>query len=379
MTRSRDLVSEAEAAANRRALSLQRLISNGMEWADAHELHARSERLEPWHAAARDIGDRMQARGGAALDAGHTRTAMESFWYASAAYRFGQNPLPDSDEKREMYTLLIDAYRQGCDLAGGTSHLTFDTDAGALHGWLHLPSPAAMQSAGSPPVVIVLGGFDGWREEYAVGARRLLETGLAVLLLDGPGQGESRLFSKTYMPEDPHVWVRSLSQVVSHLADSTELGAPAVWGNSMGGFLAALLASQDQRLKAVCINGGTDRPAEILDRYPRFISKVQALFDDPDPVTAQQQLEHYQLDAAQLRRTTCPALVLHGEPDQIFLVQSARRLAGALASETTLRVWADGDHCLYNHGFERDSTIADWFADRLTRPNDGRAHERNTS
>ena len=34
--------------------------------------------------------------------------------------------------------------------------------------------------------------------------------------------------------------------------------------------------ARDPRIAAVCINGGTDRPTEILDRYPRFVARDAA-------------------------------------------------------------------------------------------------------
>ena len=45
-------------------------------------------------------------------------------------------------------------------------------------------------------------GADGWREAYFTGAEYLLERGLSVLLLDGPGQGETRLFGGVHFDID---------------------------------------------------------------------------------------------------------------------------------------------------------------------------------
>lgn len=345
-------------------MPLQRLISNGMEWADAHELHGRSEQ-EPWAAAAKAVADRTMARAESALRLGHTRTALECYLHASAAYRFGQNPLPDGDDKRGLYIELMGAYRKGVELIGGVEHVTIETAQGKLHGWLHRPAQEGDVAGQAPPVVVSLGGFDGWREEYHGGARRLVDEGLAVLLLDGPGQGESRLFEGVYMPPEPEAWSQALSLVITWTQDRAGLGAPAVWGNSMGGYLAARLAAEDPRVRAVCINGGTDRPAEILDRYPRFITKMQALFGTEDPAAAHDLIERQHLTKDQLARITCPALILHGEPDQVFLADSARRVASSLTGDCDLHIWPDGDHCLYNHGYERDALIADWFTDRL--------------
>ncbi|MFI6170374.1 alpha/beta hydrolase family protein [Nocardia sp. NPDC051052] len=72
------------------------------------------------------------------------------------------------------------------------------------------------------------------------------------------------------------------------------------------------------------------------------------------------------LGPADLAHLTCPLLVLHGTPDQVFLVENARALYTSAASpDKTWREWVDGDHCLYNHSLEKHTIVADWFADRL--------------
>ena len=54
----------------------------------------------------------------------------------------------------------------------------------------------------------------------------------------------------------------------------------------MGGYLAAAVAAAENRIAACCVNGGTVRPAEILDRYPRFTTKVKPLLGIYDPEQA---------------------------------------------------------------------------------------------
>lgn len=357
MTVAHETTTEAQAAAHRRAMPLARLIANGMEWADAHELHAMSEQLVPWHIAARRIGDGVLARAETALGAGHRRTARECFQFASAAYRFGQNPLPDGDGKRELYRRMIEAYGRCCDLLGGVEHVTIPTAAGALHGWLHVPRDTPDTSS----VVLLLGGFDGWREEYHGGARRIVDAGSAVLMLDGPGQGESRVFGGVYMPADAGGWDTAMAQVVTQL-EQRGYRQIMVWGNSFGGYLAARLAAVDERIAALVVNGGSDRPAEIVTHFPRFVGKVEALYGIDDPVRARGLIAQHRLPIERLAAIACPALVLHGEPDRIFLADSARRIANGITGPVDLRIWADGEHCLYNHAFERDSTIAGWLA-----------------
>jgi dipeptidyl aminopeptidase/acylaminoacyl peptidase len=259
---------------------------------------------------------------------------------------------------------MINAYGHAGELFDPPfEHLDIAHHGGTLSGWLALP--AGPGPAQGWPLVIIMGGFDGWREEYHVGATYLHERGVATFLADGPGQGESRLFGGLVLDQD---FTAAFSAMVDHLSHDERLSDKVgIWGNSMGGFLAASVAATDPRIAACCVNGGTNRPAEILDRFSRFVSKVQPLLGLEDPAKAIEALQTFVLTEDQLKELTCALLVLHGTPDQVFLIENARALYDAAASnDKTFLEWADGDHCIYNHSHDKHTRVADWFADRLT-------------
>jgi len=349
-----------EVRAHQRAMPLQRLIGNGMDYADVVELYALAESGVPWAQAGEQLGDRNRERGRAAERAGHLLSAQQWYLFASACYRTGQVPLPDGEPKLRLYRKLIDTFGAAGELADPAwEHIEIPFADNALCGWLmlpHTPTP--------PPVVIVVGGFDGWREEYAVGAQALLGRGIACLLLDGPGQGETRLFRGMYM--NAH-FTDAYSAVVDHLIKEPRVGDRiGIWGNSLGGYLAARAAATESRISACCVNGGTIRPAELPERYPRFITKVQALYGISDRDEAFRVVEEATVEESALALLRCPLLVLHGTPDQVFLVENARALYdGAGSTDKTWREWPDGDHCIYNHTAEKHILVGDWFADRL--------------
>ncbi|WP_083441044.1 alpha/beta hydrolase family protein [Nitriliruptor alkaliphilus] len=351
----------AEAEAHKRAMPRQRLLGNGMDYADVAELYERVDAGESWSDVNAQLGERNVARAEAALRAGHTATARSWYLLASACFRVGQVPLADDEpRKRVMYRQLISAYGAAGALTDPpVERIEVPYRQGALCGWLH--RPAADESV---PVVIVLGGFDGWREEYHVGATYLLERGLAVLLVDGPGQGETRLFHGIHME---HGVEHAFSAVIDHLlADDRVAPSVAIWGNSMGGYLAALTAATDPRITACVVNGGTIRPVETADRYPRFIDKVRLLLGIDDPDKAREVMSTFVLDGELLSALRCSLLVLHGTPDRVFLVENARALFGhAGSSDKTWNEWPDGDHCIYNHSHEKHTLVSDWLADRL--------------
>jgi len=177
-----------EAEAHKRAMPLQRLAGNGMDYADVVELYARVDRGQPWAEAAGVLGDRNSARAEQALTAGHLATARGWHLLAAACYRVGQVPLADDDPgKTDLYRRLIDQYgRAGC-CSIRRSSVSRSTTPGAPCAAGSCARPPHAQQA-DPAGRDRMGGFDGWREEYHVGATYLLERGIAALLVDGPGQ-----------------------------------------------------------------------------------------------------------------------------------------------------------------------------------------------
>lgn len=359
--------SSHEAGANeahKRAMPPQRLLGNGMDHADVVELYRRVDEGERWQHAAAELGDRDVERARRAERRGHLVSARSWYLAGSACYRFGQVPLLDSDPlKTTMYRSLVDAYAHAGRLTDpAVEHVDIPWGGGHLMGWLLRPRAAV-----PPPTVIVVGGFDGWREEYHTGATYLVERGIAVLLVDGPGQGETRLFGGLTMGLDV---TDAFSAMVDHVQRDTRLAdRVGIWGNSMGGFLAAAAAAADSRIDACCVNGGTVSPVEFPRRFPRVVDKIALLLGADDPDRAMQTLARLTLSYEDLSRLRCPLLVLHGTPDQVFLVENARRLHdGAAAADKTWLEWPDGDHCLYNHSLQKHTAIADWFSDRLVEP-----------
>lgn len=352
----------AEGDAHKRAMPPQRLLGNGMDYADVNELYARVDNGQPWADAGRALGDRDCERGDAALAAGHRETARSWYQNGASCYRVAQVPLTDSDPaKRELYRLLVGTYGAAGALRDvPTEHIDIAWGGGTISGWLLRP-PGDRPA----PAVIVMGGFDGWREEYHVGAEYLVARGVAVFLVDGPGQGETRLFGGLHMAPSVE---KAFSAMIDHLfADPRLSNQVGIWGNSMGGYLAALVAATDDRVAACAVNGGTIRPVETVERFPRFVTKLQLLLGIEDPEEALSVMSEFVLDAGLLARLHCPLLVLHGTLDQVFLVENARALFdGAATSDKTWREWPDGDHCIYNHSHDKHTLVGDWLADRLT-------------
>jgi dipeptidyl aminopeptidase/acylaminoacyl peptidase len=339
---------------------MQRLIGNGMEYSDAVGVHAMAEEGVLWPQAAAWLGHANLEKGRAAFAARNLASARSYYLFGSACYRFGQSALIRDDlAKVQLYTKARDAFASAMRLAElPAKGLMVPFGGGALSGWLLRPP-----GVDRPPVVMIFGGADGWREEYHSGAEYLIQRGVAALLVDGPGQGESRILDKVFIERQPE---RGYSAIVEALLELPSIGRIGIWGNSLGGCFAARTAAFDSRIAACCVNGGSARPVEVLDRFPRFIERICAMLGRDGHDEAREFLADLEIDSSD-NRVECPLLVLHGGQDRIFLTENAQSIHdGAPSHAKRMVVWDDGDHCLYNHSHEKHCIVSDWFKEHLT-------------
>src|SRR6476620_5771290 len=105
------------AKAHKRAMPIARLAGNGMDFADAIELHALVDQGLEWPEAARRLAARNLAHARQALRRGHAHSARAWYLLASACFRFEQTLLPDDDpRKRALYRCMLDAFRRSGEL-----------------------------------------------------------------------------------------------------------------------------------------------------------------------------------------------------------------------------------------------------------------------
>lgn len=348
-------------AAQARAMPLPRLLDNGMRLADALALHRMAEAGVPWVAAGEWLGERALARADAATtrnaEAQHSLAACACFRFAQSAHAF------DTPERKRIYARVIDSFARGVALTPRPpTRVEVPAGPGALCGWLF--APAGDRPA---PVVVIFGGADGWRESYYGMVDPLLAEGLAVCLLDGPGQGESRMFRGVHLGP-------GFEAKFDRVAEMLRRDHPAVglWGNSLGGTLAAATAAASARIDAVCSNGGSARPAEVVERFPRFLDRIAAMAGHEDRAAAADLLQGLDL-TGRLGGVRCPILVVHGAEDALFSTENVMPLHDLVAStDREMIVWDDGEHCVYTHATERNLLVAGWFAARLGAAANGR-------
>lgn len=340
-----------------RAMPMTRLLDCGMDFADAQALFQRTSVGEEWDQVAEALAQAQLARAAQAAAAGHRVTAAAAQAAALAGLLFAQMAFNhDSPRKRALYQQLATATHRLCEWSEGRmGRVEVPFDQRHLVGWLVRP-----RSAQARGTVLVFGGQSGWGVAYLPIARALARRGLATLLAEGPGQGETRMNQGLHVDVD---MAAAYSQFIGFIESDPSLGAPGIWGNSVGGLWAASTAAADARIRACCVNGGLAAPT--LLPFRTFAEQAGAMLGSDDEDAIRSNFERMRFQPGR-DRIACPLLVLHGGADPLVKPEDQQPFLDAAAGpDATLRVWEDGEHTIYNHAAERTAFVADWFADRL--------------
>lgn len=347
-----------QRAALLRSMPLTRMLDYGMDHWDATELTG-APASQAWDETAALLADAQLERAQAAAARGDVETAVSCYRRATAALVFAQMAYnQDTAEKRSLYERLSRAYRDAAELDTDLRVERLAVPFGTSHcnAWLVRPG-----TEGPEPTVVIVGGQSGWGPAFHRQAEALARRGLSTVLLEAPGQGETRIVNGLHLDEHSD---GAFSATLDLVQKRTGFDGPfGVWGNSFGGLMAARAAVHDSRFGACCVNGAPARP--VPSPFRTASEQSQALLgvgSDEDVATVFRTLW---LDP-DVDRMSAALLVLHGANDPLITLDQQKAFLG-LSSESSLRVWDDGEHTVYNHSAERTEFVGDWFRARLGR------------
>ena len=340
------------------AMPVTRMLDYGMDPWDANHLSTSSDTI-PWDVAARELAEAQLARAQDAVQKGFSITAVDCLRRATAAFNFAQMAFnSDTDEKRSLYQCLVDSYSAAAEL---DNHRVFVERLQIPHrgsccvGWLVRPIADSIAQG----VVIIIGGQSGWGSAYHRQAEALASRGIAALLLEVPGQGETRIFNGLYLDQYVDDALQSALDVLSERQDlASSFG---LWGNSFGGLIAARAAVADSRFTACCVNGAEvdPRPSQFRTAREQAAAMTGARDDEELARVLESVWLHPSTDFMD-----ASLLVLHGGADPLQTREAAHAFM-PLSEDASIRVWEDGEHTIYNHSAERTEFVADWFSVKL--------------
>ncbi len=329
--------------------------------------------FEEWERMAAETERKADAEAAA----GHEVTAG-GLYQRAATYHFVADRFlsPQDPRKNAAYRCVIRCFREAARRR--YPNLEFvDVPYDPLPLAAHFIRP---EGAKPYRAMVFFDGLDTAKEmlSFAAGSE-LARRGIACLVVDGPGQGESlrlRGIPSRYDYEVPAAaaidWLERRADV-----DRDRIGVMAI---SMGGYYAPRAAACEKRFK-VCVawGGHYDYHAVWLNRRrvmesggtttsaPTF--QLPWVLGVRDMDQAMEKLKKYTLEGV-AEKITCPLLVAHGEHDSIVPVEMARRLheaAGSAVKELKIFTAEEtgSEHCMGDNRQLGAAFVADWIADHL--------------
>jgi len=300
-----------------------------------------------------------------AEDDGHTVTAGEAYFRAALYYTRAQwSVFETNDRKRSLMAKCQDSYdkviRYHRDHRIERVEIPFgDT---SITGLLHLPNDAA----GPIPCVLFTPGMDMTKEDYPdVNNAGLVRRGMAVLAIDGPGQGASHL-------RDLKVTLTNYEEAeaacVTYLQSRPDIDGDriAVFGVSMGSYWAPRIAAHDARI-AACVGAlGVFMQKNTIfnEAQPTFKRRYMYMAGILDEEEFDAMAKNMTMDGLG-SRITCPTLLVTGELDELCPVEDAHDLFGQLGGPKELWVYEGEFHPLGGVISEVLPRIYDWIGDAL--------------
>ena len=334
-----------------------RFAANGTSYPDVQATMARIGHWDDWCREWGRTGRHYERLAETAEAAGRLVTAGEAWRQAALCWHWGKFVFTDHpQEQRAAHERTVACFRRGAaTLNPPAEPVRVPYASTTLAAYLRVPP------GGPPPIVIMIPGLDSVKEELQATAEYLLSRGLAVIAIDGPGQGEAE-----YELRIEPAYERVTTAVADYLKgrDDVDANRLGVFGVSLGGYYAARSAAYEPRVRAAVALAGPYRFDLDWDTLP---AQTKATFQHRSGAASAAQARERAAaltleDAAP--RITCPLLVAHGGRDRLVPPYHAERLARE-APGAELLLDPDGSHGLTNHAFESRSALADWLAARL--------------
>ncbi|MDD1683240.1 MAG: alpha/beta fold hydrolase [Methanoregula sp.] len=275
--------------------------------ADIGECLATASRIregdfESWYSEWNRTADHFRKAGDESRAAGHTVSARESYYRAATYYRTAEfflhgNP---SDPR------IIETWKKGREAFRDALALdTVPYEIVAIpYGNTTLPGYfyKVDSSKKARPLLIVQTGFDGCQEELHPYAMEGIKRGYNVLTFEGPGQGE--VIRVQHLPFRAD-WENVITPVVDYAVNRPDVDRTriALWGISLGGYLAPRGAAYEPRIAALIVDGGT------YDVGQSLVSRMQKAGGPAAGMTEQDLQEWLQTDPEEFNGAMRGAMV----------------------------------------------------------------------
>ncbi len=334
-----------------------RFVSNGVLLADFEDVTGGLERWEDWCAAWSARAAVHEALGRDALKNKYKLTASEHLIRAAIYYHFAKFVfVQDLKQMKAAHMKAVECYRDGIAHARPPGErVAIPFEGKTIYGVLR----------GSGPVLIMAPGLDSTKEEIHAYEEPFLARGIAVLAIDGPGQGEAE-----YEIPICGDYERAAGAVVDWIEKRSDLdaGRVGIWGVSLGGYYAPRAAAYEKRIRACIALSGPFEWDRIWDGLPELTRETfRVRSHATDETGARANAKKLTMKEA-APRITCPIFIVTGRQDRLVPASHGEQLAKAVSGPVELLVVEDGGHNANNRPYRYRSRTADWLAGQFGLP-----------
>ncbi len=322
-----------------------------------------------WALHWRQAGDAEYARAEKTLSAGDRQTASQLYLKASGLYFMGRFPCPDHPEKLRNAELERETYLKAAKLWPlPIERVSIPFQGREGEGDEVIVLVRRPDGVERPPVVVMWGGVDAWKEQMTQASDALLALGVATVAMDNAGTGESPVRG---VPDAERQFVAAFDWVESQ--SDLDGNRIACLGRSFGGYWATKLALlyPDRLRGAVNWGGGAHymfQPEWIgASRYPD--SYLMGLVETRCRMLGAQNDEEYLaffkrlslMDQGLLNRHSAPLLLVNGKGDRQCPVEDLHLLTEH-GNPKHVRLFPGGHMGLTPQTLP---TIVGWLAERV--------------
>ncbi len=336
--------------------NVERLLADGVWYPDLMKVVNSSHSMEDWMKNWMELALVHQNIAESSLKEGNLATAGEAFFRATQYNHFAQfHDFHNTSLKNEAFRRKIYNHKTGAPcFSPPAERIEIPFENTKLPGYFRLPAGKK-----KPPLVILVGGLEGGKEENHLFQGLCLERGLATFAFDGPGQNEVYYSMKARLDFE-----KSASAVIDYFQKREEIDREriAVVGRSLGGYYAPRCAGYDKRIKACVAWSSLYDFASAWD----FMSALHKdglayIAGKKDRDEARTFYNDWTLKGV-ADKITCPLYILQGRLDDVFPAEHANLLAKDAKGPTTVTIEEEGVHCAHNLSHIVRPRIADWVA-----------------
>ena len=324
---------------------------------------------ESFHQAWAKMGDKIFDLGEQFVANGYDISAKRSYLRAFNYLRTSEFFLKPSDSRKvPSYLKAREAFQKAtARFDKKPLYIEVPFEGSFLPGYLFAPA-----NVENPPLIIMFGGLDSLAEELYFGiSQHLNERGIALLAMDGPGQGAALRLNHILTRYDFNVagtavldW--ALENLKDHV-DTTRIGIGAV---SMGGYMAARCAAFEPRFKVCMILGAVWSYYDIWKNRPDthpLAEIVQHIVGATNMADARERLKNFTMEGV-AEKISMPTYIVHGGDDRQNFVENAYKMRDALTCENVVEIVPKEEsgsaHCSVDD-FTKTFNMYDWIAKKI--------------